>query len=64
MVVIGAGPIGLRTAIESQLMGARVVVMEKRKSFTRYLSLVNRYMITWMLHQIFMYSDKGMLAAG
>ena len=24
----------------------------------------NRYFITWILHQIFMYSDKVMLAAG
>ena len=24
----------------------------------------NRYIITWMLHHIFMYSDKMMLAAG
>ena len=35
MVVIGAGPIGLRTAIEAQLLGARVTVIEKRSSFTR-----------------------------
>ena len=35
MVVVGAGPIGLRTAIESQLLGAKVCVMEKRTSFTR-----------------------------
>jgi len=35
MVVVGAGPIGLRTAIEAQLLGARVTVMEKRTSFTR-----------------------------
>jgi len=35
MVVIGAGPIGLRTAIEAQLLGARVTVIEKRTSFTR-----------------------------
>ena len=24
----------------------------------------NRFIITWMLHQIFLYSDKVMLAAG
>ena len=24
----------------------------------------NRYIITWMMHQIFMYSDKVMLVAG
>jgi len=35
MMVIGAGPIGLRTAIEAQLLGARVTVIEKRTSFTR-----------------------------
>ena len=35
MVVVGCGPIGLRTAIEAQLLGARVCVMEKRTSFTR-----------------------------
>ena len=28
------------------------------------LNCQNRYNITWMLHQIFMYSDKLMLAAG
>ena len=26
--------------------------------------VINRYIITWMLHQIFTYSDKVMLAAG
>ena len=35
MVVIGAGPIGLRTAIESQLLGAKVTLLEKRTSFSR-----------------------------
>ena len=28
------------------------------------VSCFNEYIITWMLHQIFMYSDKIMLAAG
>ena len=37
MVVVGCGPIGLRTAIEAQLLGAKVCVMEKRTSFTRYV---------------------------
>ena len=36
MVVVGAGPIGLRTAIEAQLLGAKVSVIEKRTSFTRF----------------------------
>merc|ERR1711892_840167 len=35
MTIVGAGPIGLRTAIEAQLLGARVTVLEKRSSFTR-----------------------------
>uniref|UniRef100_A0A671NE66 Molecule interacting with CasL protein 1 n=1 Tax=Sinocyclocheilus anshuiensis TaxID=1608454 RepID=A0A671NE66_9TELE len=34
-LVLGAGPCGLRTAIELALLGARVVVLEKRASFTR-----------------------------
>lgn len=35
MLVIGAGPCGLRTAIEAQLLGAKVVVVEKRDRFSR-----------------------------
>jgi len=35
MVVVGAGPIGLRTAIEAQLLGAKVTVIEKRTGFSR-----------------------------
>ncbi|CAB1440627.1 unnamed protein product [Pleuronectes platessa] len=34
-LVLGAGPCGLRTAIELALLGAQVVVLEKRESFTR-----------------------------
>ena len=36
IVVIGAGPVGLRTAIEARLLGAHVTVVEKRVCFTRY----------------------------
>ena len=34
-LVIGAGPIGLRTSIEMLMLGCRTVVVEKRKDFTR-----------------------------
>ncbi|XP_061684345.1 F-actin-monooxygenase mical1 [Syngnathoides biaculeatus] len=34
-LILGAGPCGLRTAIELSLLGARVVVLEKRESFSR-----------------------------
>ncbi|XP_008286390.1 protein-methionine sulfoxide oxidase MICAL2 isoform X2 [Stegastes partitus] len=34
-LIIGGGPCGLRTAIELALMGAKVVVIEKRDSFAR-----------------------------
>ena len=30
VLIIGAGPCGLRTAIEAQLLGAKVVIVEKR----------------------------------
>jgi len=35
VLVIGAGPVGLRVAIETALLGARVVIVEKRDSFSR-----------------------------
>uniref|UniRef100_A0A914WD64 F-actin monooxygenase n=1 Tax=Plectus sambesii TaxID=2011161 RepID=A0A914WD64_9BILA len=35
VLVIGAGPCGLRAAIESALLGAKVVVVEKRDRFSR-----------------------------
>ena len=35
VLIIGAGPIGLRTAIETALLGCRTVIVEKRKSFSR-----------------------------
>ncbi|XP_061669938.1 F-actin-monooxygenase MICAL2 isoform X1 [Syngnathoides biaculeatus] len=34
-LIVGGGPCGLRTAIELALTGAKVVVMEKRDSFSR-----------------------------
>ena len=33
--MIGAGPCGLRSAIEAQLLGAKVVVVEKRDRISR-----------------------------
>lgn len=35
MLIIGAGPCGLRAAIEAQLLGAKVVVVEKRDRISR-----------------------------
>jgi len=35
VLVVGAGPCGLRTAIEAHLLGARTVVIERRPKFTR-----------------------------
>jgi hypothetical protein len=35
VLVVGAGPCGLRTAIETQMLGARTVVVERRDEFTR-----------------------------
>nr|XP_057908349.1 F-actin-monooxygenase mical1 isoform X2 [Doryrhamphus excisus] len=34
-LILGAGPCGLRTAIELSLLGAQVVVLEKRDTFSR-----------------------------
>ncbi|XP_069094877.1 F-actin-monooxygenase MICAL1 [Pleurodeles waltl] len=34
-LVVGSGPCGLRTAIELAFLGAKVIVVEKRKSFSR-----------------------------
>ena len=39
VLVVGAGPVGLRAAIEAAFLGARVDVVEKRDSFTRNNSL-------------------------
>ena len=35
VLVAGAGPCGLRTAIEAQLLGAQVIVIERREDFSR-----------------------------
>lgn len=35
VVVVGAGPCGLRAAIECRLLGAQVVVVERRREFSR-----------------------------
>lgn len=35
ILIIGAGPCGLRTAIECSLLGAKVIVVERREDFTR-----------------------------
>ena len=35
VLIIGAGPVGLRTAVDCVLLGCDVVVVEKRNAFTR-----------------------------
>lgn len=35
VLIIGGGPCGLRSAIEAQLLGAKVVVVEKRDRMSR-----------------------------
>eukprot|EP00092_Neocalanus_flemingeri_P006096 GFUD01006567.1.p1 GENE.GFUD01006567.1~~GFUD01006567.1.p1 ORF type:complete len:564 (-),score=170.18 GFUD01006567.1:189-1880(-) len=35
VLVVGAGPVGLRTAVEAQLLGAKTVLIERRPKFTR-----------------------------
>ena len=35
VAIVGSGPCGLRYAIETQLLGGRATVIEKRTSFTR-----------------------------
>ena len=39
VLVVGAGPVGLRAAVEAALLGAKVDLVEKRDSFTRNNSL-------------------------
>lgn len=35
MLIVGAGPVGLRLAVDCILLGADVVVIEKRETFSR-----------------------------
>ena len=39
VLVVGAGPVGLRAAIEAALLGAKVDLVEKRTDFSRNNSL-------------------------
>ena len=52
--VIGAGPVGLRTAVEAALLGAKVDVLEKRTTFSR-----NNVLTLWQ----FMIADLKKLGA-
>mmetsp|Transcript_6605 Transcript_6605/g.14372 ORF Transcript_6605/g.14372 Transcript_6605/m.14372 type:complete len:1049 (+) Transcript_6605:90-3236(+) len=49
VVVCGAGPVGLRCAVEMQMLGAKVVVLEKRKGFSRHNIL---HLWDWVLHDL------------
>ena len=35
VLIVGAGPCGLRTAVETQLLGANTILIERRNAFTR-----------------------------
>ena len=52
--IIGAGPVGLRTAVEAALLGAKVDVLEKRTTFSR-----NNVLKLWQ----FMIADLKKLGA-
>lgn len=52
--IIGAGPVGLRTAVEAALLGAKVDVIEKRTTFSR-----NNVLKLWQ----FMIADLKKLGA-
>lgn len=52
--IIGAGPVGLRTAVEAALLGAKVDVVEKRTTFSR-----NNVLKLWQ----FMIADLKKLGA-
>ncbi|OQS02772.1 hypothetical protein THRCLA_04888 [Thraustotheca clavata] len=47
--IVGAGPVGLRTAIELAMLGAEVVVLEKRPSFIRENIL---HLFPWVVHDL------------
>ncbi|KAF0689398.1 Aste57867_19160 [Aphanomyces stellatus] len=47
--VVGGGPVGLRTAIELALLGAHVIVVEKRTNFNRENIL---HLFPWVVHDL------------
>ncbi len=49
VVIIGAGPVGLRSAIEVALLGGKAVVLEKRCDFTRPNIL---HLWTWIQYDL------------
>ncbi|KAF0689399.1 Aste57867_19161 [Aphanomyces stellatus] len=53
--VVGGGPVGLRTAIELALMGAQVVVVEKRSTFDRE-NIV--HLFPWVVHDLTLLGAK------
>ena len=49
IVIIGAGPVGLRSAIEVALLGGKAIVLEKRTDFTRPNIL---HLWTWIQYDL------------
>ena len=41
----------------------RLIILEPKQGIPENYNDVNHFIITWMLHQIFMYSDKVILEA-
>ncbi|RHY26995.1 hypothetical protein DYB32_007123, partial [Aphanomyces invadans] len=49
VVIVGGGPVGLRTAIEVALLGGEAIVVEKRSNFNREQIL---HLFPWVVHDL------------
>ena len=60
VLIVGAGPCGLRAAIETQLLGAKTIVIERREEFTR-----NNVLKLWkfVIDDLKLSDDKNIIAS-